>query len=235
MRTFFNILGIVTQFAVVWHLWRTQLLKHFPFLAFHFTANGFWLVIYLSLSIHHPAYVKIWTILAVVTVCSLIAVFLETVTRSLEHYPGLSLRVVLGASGVIAVISGVFGALEPVYHFIRVLLVVQRVSGVAVAVCAIGLALVGNYLDPRRRANVIRHERIMASMAAVTALAAWLSNHGYPQGAINLLCGGSIVFPALWIWGLRRDGEEDKRPAANVIGQEQARAASNQLRGYYEE
>ena len=182
-----------------------------------------------------PEYAQVWLVFAIITVCSLIGAFLETVSRSLEHYPGLSSRVVLGAFGVITAISAILGALEPVYQFARLLLVVQRVSNLAVAVGAILLVMVLNYFDPRRRPNVVRHERIMAAMAGTTALAAWLSNHGYELVAANLLCAGSILFPALWIWGLRPEGETDPRPPSDPAGRQQARAATDQLRKYYDE
>jgi hypothetical protein len=172
---------------------------------------------------------------AIITTCSLTATFLETVSRSLEHYPGLSRQVVLGACGVIAAVSAILGALEPVYEPVRVLLTVQRVAGVAVAVGAIGLVFVLNYLDPRRRPNVVRHERVMATMAGATALAAWLSNHAFILAGRYLLVVGSVGFPALWIWALRTDGEIDPRPPADPAGLEQARAAREQLRDYYEE
>ena len=172
---------------------------------------------------------------AVITVCSLVAAFLETVSRSLEHYPGLSSRVVLGACGVIAAVSAILGALEPTYQPVSLVLVVQRISGLAVAVGAIALVAVLNYLDPRRRVNVVRHERIMAAMAGTTALAAWLLNHHHLEAGGNMLYAGSILFPALWIWGLRPEGETDPRPPSDPAGRQQARAATDQLRSYYDE
>ena len=235
MRFFFNFAGTGLQFAAVWHLWRTKLLGYFPCLALHLAANGIWLLISDLVSRESPEYAQVWLVFVIITVCSLIAAFLETVSRSLEHYPGLSSRVVLGAFGVITAISAILGALEPVYQFARLLLVVQQVSSLAVAVGAILLVMVLNYLDPRRRPNVVRHERIMAAMAGTTALAAWLSNHGYEPAATNLLCAGSILFPALWIWGLRPEGETDPRPPSDPAGRQQARAATDQLRMYYEE
>ena len=219
----------------MWHLWRTKLLRFFPCLAFHLVANGVWLLISAFAPRDSREYAQVWPVFVIITVCSLIAAFLETVSRSLEHYPGLSSRVVLGAFGVIAAISAILGALEPVYKFVNLLLVVKHISGLAVAVGAILLVMVLNYLDPRRRPNVVRHERIMAAMAGTTALAAWFSNHDYEPAATNLLCAGSIVFPALWIWGLRPEGETDPRPPSDPAGRQQARAATDQLRKYYDE
>lgn len=235
MRFLFNFSGALLQFAAAWHLWRTNLLRLFPCLALHLVANGVWLLIHAFVPRDSRGYAQVWPAFAIITVCSLIAAFLETVSRSLEHYPGLSSRVVLGACGVIAAVSAILGALEPVYKFVSLLLVVQRVSGLAVAVGAILLVMVLNYLDPRRRPNVVRHERTMAGMAAATALAAWLSNHGYGPAGTNLLCAGSILFPALWIWGLRPEGETDPRPSSDPAGRQQARAATDQLRKYYDE
>ena len=177
----------------------------------------------------------VWKAFAVITVCSLVGAFLETVSRSLEHYPGLSSRGVLGALGVIAAVSAILGALEPTHKVLNLLFVVQRVSGLAVAVGAIVLVAVLNYLDPRRRPNVVRHERIMAAMAGTTAWAAWFSNHHHLEAAANMLYAGSIVFPALWIWGLTPGGETDPRPASDPAGRQQARAATAQLRQYYDE
>lgn len=235
MRFLFNLCGALLQFVAAWHLWRTRLLRLFPCLALHFVANGVWLLISALVPRDSREYAQVWPVFVIITVCSLIAAFLETVSRSLEHYPGLSSRVVLGACGVIAAVSVILGALEPVYKFVNLLLVVKHVSGLAVAVGAILLVMMLNYLDPRRRPNVVRHERIMASMAGTTALAAWLSNHGYEPAATNLLCAGSILFPALWIWGLRPEGETDPRSPSDPAGRQQARAATDQLRSYYDE
>ena len=235
MRFLFNVSGALLQFAAAWHLWRSKLLPLFPGLALHLIANGVWLSFSACVPRNSPEYAQVWPVFAIITVCSLVAAFLETVSRSLEHYPGLSRPVVLGVCGVIAAVSAVLGALEPVLDFVSLLLVVQRVSGLAVALGAILLVMVLNYLDPRRRPNVVRHERIMAAMAAATALAAWLLNHGYENAGTNLLCAGSIVFPALWIWGLRPDGETDPRPPSDPAGRQQARAATDQLRKYYDE
>lgn len=216
------------------HLWRKNLLRNFPFLTLHFAITGLWLAIY-ALPLTASLYSSIWKAGAVITTCSLVAAFFETISRSLEHYPGLSLRVVLGTCGAIAAVSAILGALEPAHQAVRLLLVVQRVSGLAVAAGAITLVMVLNYLDPRRRPNVVRHERIMAAMAGTTALAAWLLNHDYTAWGMNLLCAGSILFPALWIWALRPEGETDPRPPSDPAGRQQARAATQQLREYYEE
>ncbi len=177
---------------------------------------------------------RVWSLFAIITMGSLVAVFLESVYLSIEHYPGISRRVVLGAFGVVAALSAVLGAIEPVHHEVRSLLVAQRVLGLAVAVSAVGMVIALNYFDPRRRPNVVRHERIVAAMAATTGLAAWLENHQYFVEGGMLLKVGTIVFPALWIWALRPEGERDIRPPSNPAGRDQARAASDQLRGYYE-
>ena len=235
MRLIHNFAGTLTQFAAIWHLWRHNLLRLFPCLAFHLGANAVWLLISSFPPRNSREYSLVWKAFAVITVCSLVAAFLETVSRSLEHYPGLSARVVLGACGVIAAVSAILGALEPTHKLLNFLLVVQRVSGLAVAAGAIALVAVLNYLDRRRRANVVRHERIMAAMAGTTALAAWLSNHEHFDAGTNMLYAGSIVFPALWIWGLRPEGETDPRPPSDPAGREQARAATDQLRKYYDE
>jgi len=227
-------LAVVLEYAVVWHLWRTRLLPLFPFLAAHLMAIATWNLFFAFPPGDAKVYALAWGVGSVITTCSLVAAFLETVSRSLEHYPGISARIVWGACGVIAAISAVLGALEPVYDIVRVLLVVQRVSGVAVAVGAIGLALALNYLDPRRRPNVIRHERIMASMAATTALSAWMSNHDHSDFATWLLQAGNLVFPSLWIWALQPAGEADPRPPSDATGLRQAQAAREQLREYYE-
>ena len=225
----------LTQFAAVGHLWRNDLLRFFPCLAFHLAANAVWLLISSFAPRNSREYRLVWMGFAVITVCSLVAAFLETVSRSLEHYPGLSSQVVLGACGMIAAVSAILGALEPTYQPVSLVLVVQRVSGLAVAVGAIALVAVLNYLDPRRRANVVRHERIMAAMAGTTALAAWLLNHRHLEAGGNMLYAGSILFPALWIWGLRPEGETDPRPPSDPAGRQQARAATDQLRKYYDE
>ena len=235
MRLIYNFAGALTQFAAIWHLWRNDLLRFFPCLAFHLAANAVWLLISSFALRNSREYGLVWMAFAVITVCSLVAAFLETVSRSLEHYPGLSSRGVLGAFGVIAAVSAILGALEPIYKPLNLLFVVQRVSGLAVAMGAIGLVAVLNYLDPRRRPNVVRHERIMAAMAGTTAWAAWLSNHQHVEAGTNLLYAGSILFPALWIWGLRPDGETDPRPPSDPAGRQQARAATDQLRKYYDE
>ena len=235
MPLIYNFAGALTQFAAIWHLWRNNLLRFFPCLAFHLAANAVWLLISSFAPRNSHEYRLVWIGFSVITVCSLVAAFLETVSRSLEHYPGLSSRVVLGACGVIAAVSAILGALEPTYQPVSLVLVVQRVSGLAVAVGAIALVAVLNYLDPRRRANVVRHERIMATMAGTTALAAWLLNHRHLEAGENMLYAGSILFPALWIWGLRPEGETDPRPPSDPAGRQQARAATDQLRSYYDE
>jgi len=230
VQTKIQFAAALLQLIVVWHLWRTQLLFQFRFLAAHMVALFGWFAV-TSLKLGDP--LMVWKIGAVATMATLMGAFLETVYRSLEHYPGLSLRAVLAACGIVVSLSGVLGALEPSGNAVRGLLVAQRILGLAVAVNAISLVLVLNYLDPRRRPNVVRHERIMASMAAVTALAAWMENHRLlAQGSI-LLQAGSLLFPALWIWALRREGERDTRPPADPSGRNQASAAKDQLWDYY--
>ena len=235
MHFILSLVGVALQLAVAWRLSGAGLLRLFPFLATHLVANAVWILISTYLPRRTPLYVLVWEIGAVITTCSLTALFLETVWRSLEHYPGLSRRAVLGALGVMAVISTILGALEPVYEPVRILLMVQRVTGMSVAAGAIALVVVLNYLDPRRRPNVVRHERIVAVMAGVTALSAWLSNHRYLGLGAFLLNTGSILFPALWLWALRAEGEQDPRPASDPTGLQDARVAKAQLKEFYED
>lgn len=227
-------IAALLQLTVVYRLWRIRLLHLFPFFAFHFFATAVWNIISVSLPRNSQWYATYWKICAVITVCSLIAAFLETISRSLEHYPGQNTRVVLGACGIIAAISAVLGAMEPTSQFLRILLVVQRVSGVAVAVGAIALVVVLNFMDPRRRPNVVRHERLMAAMAANVAIAAWFGNHGYSPLGDTMLYAGNLAFPLLWIWALRPEGEIDPRPPADSQGVAQADDARKRLGGYYE-
>lgn len=233
MQTYFQILVAVCQLALVAHLGRTKLLWRFPLLALFFSSHLLWT---LSLAVSALPFSQhyVWPYGVAITMAALVAAFLETVHLSLEHYPGISRHAVWGACGVIAAISGILGAMEPSYHPTRGIFVIQRVLGSAVAVSAVALLLVLNYFDPRRRPNVIRHERTMAAMAATTALAAWLLNHKYFAVGTQLLEVGSILYPIIWIWALRPEGETDSRPAANPLGREQARAASEQLRDYYD-
>ena len=234
MQTYFQFAAAAAQVALIAYLWRIQLLVRFPFLATFFATQFLWALVTAVLSKETNRDYAVWETFVVATSCSMVAAFLETIYLSLEHYPGLSRQAVIGACGVIGAISAILGALEPTYHQIRGLLVAQRVLGLAIAVSAVGLALMLNYFDPRRRQNVVRHERIMAAMAANSALAAWLHNHELFAWGVNLLDAGSIVFPALWIWALRAKGEVDTRPPSNPAGRDQARAASDQLREYYE-
>jgi len=227
------ILKAVCAVALIAHLARTELQLRFPCLALFFASHLVWiLATAVPILPVDPDY--IWRYGVAITMAALVAAFLETVHLSLEHYPGISRHAVWGACGVIAAISGILGAMEPSYHPTRGIFVIQRVLGSAVAVSAVALLLVLNYFDPRRRPNVIRHERTMAAMAATTALAAWLLNHKYFAVGTQLLEVGSILYPIIWIWALRPEGETDSRPAANPLGREQARAASEQLRDYYD-
>ena len=235
MPLFLSFAGAALQIAAVWHLAQKRLTTLFPCLAFHLAANALWIIVSVPLTQGSATQRLIWKTGAVITICSLIALFLETVSRSLEHFPGLSTRAVLAAFGVIAAISTVLGAFEPASGSVRTLLMVQRVSGLAVALAAVALLVLLNYFDSRRRTNVIRHERITAAMAAATAFAAWLSNHGYPQLGAIILGIGSILFPALWIWALQPEGEIDLRPLSDISGLATARAARSRLRKFYED
>lgn len=228
-------IAAILQLTVVLRLWRIRLLSLFPFFAFHFFASAVWSIVSINLPRNSPWFATSWKVGAVITVCSLIAAFLETISRSLEHYPGQNTRVVLGACGIIAAVSAVLGAMEPITQFLRILLVVQRVSGVAVAVGAVALVVVLNFMDPRRRPNVVRHERLMAAMAANVAIAAWFGNHGYSTIGDTMLYAGNLIFPLLWIWALRPEGEIDPRPPADTRGIAQAEEAKKQLSGYYDD
>jgi len=227
------ILKAVCQLALIAHLARTRLLQRFPFLAIFFFSHLVWIVAG-AIPTTPVNREEVWQYGVSVTLAALVAAFLETVHLSLEHYPGISRQAVWGACGVVAAISGILGALEPSNHPTRELLVAQRVLGSAVAVSAIGLLMVLNYFDPRRRPNVVRHERTMAAMAATTALAAWMFNHKQFVRGADLLNFGNILYPIIWIWALRPEGETDSRPPANPLGRKQARAASEQLREYYD-
>ncbi|MBY0503570.1 MAG: hypothetical protein K2X03_06665 [Bryobacteraceae bacterium] len=234
MPNFVPLIAACLQIAVVWHLWRTKLLRRFPLLATFLASHAVWAIAQRITRLDTEWGMRAWAAGALVTMLTLLGAFLETVALSLEHYPGLSRRAIGAACGVVALFSLVAGALEPAYNTERGLFVAQRVLGLAVAMSAVGLVILLNYFDPRRRRNVVWHERIIAAMAATTSAAAWLNNHKFFAWGGTLLGIGSVLFPVLWIWAIRPEGEADTRPPANPQGRDQANAARDQLGEYYE-
>ncbi len=228
------LIAAVLELAVVVHLAHTGLWRRFRFFGCYMVAVSLWTVTSSFLPVSSPAFAVVWKIGATAWAVTALAAFLEMMRLSLEHYPGSSTKIVLAAFGVIAAISAVLSANEPTGQFVQVLLVIHRVLGVAIAVGGTLMVAVLNYMDPARRPNIIRHERLMAAMPMVTAIAAWLSNHGYRQPGAFLLHAGNLTFPLLWIWALRPTGEIDPRPPADPRGEDEAKRAKNELQRYFD-
>ncbi len=233
MSTLLSIAAVL-ELAVVVHLVHTGLWRRFRFFGCYMVAVSLWTLTSSFIPRNSKLFVMVWEVGAIASVLALLAAFLEMIALSLEHYPGSSTRIVLGALGIITAVSAVLGALEPVYQFVRVLLVVKRVLGVAMSVGGIALVAILNYLDPLRRPNVIWHERLMAAMSATTALSSWASNQGYSTLGDTLLHAGNLTFPLLWIWALRPEGEIDPRPPADPRGLDEAKQAKKELQRYFD-
>lgn len=208
------------EMLLVYHLVSTGLAKRYPALTIWMVTlatSGLLLLPYENASA--PGYRNAWLARQTIMLAALFFALLELTNRILEHYPGLRRMTATGLFGVLAATSVVATANQSFDKPVMLFWAVQGGWTIATLGYVLTLVALATYLDPRRRRNVILHERIFAANCACVAISSLLiSTHfvGVPvANTINVV--GGVLFPLTWM-RMSSAGEVDRRPPVSPLG-----------------
>ena len=164
-------------------------------------------------SLHGDAYRNAWIARQLLGMVALFAALLELTRRILEHYPGLRRVTASGLFGLLLAASIVATAGESLNKPVRFFLMMQTGWNAATSLYVILLVGLATYLDPRRRMNVILHERLFAANCLLAAVFFLFAVDGNEQKDISNWVGaaGGVIFPLMWM-RMSPAGEVDRRP-----------------------
>lgn len=158
-------------------------------------------------------YRNAWIAIQVIGMIALFGALTELTNRILEHYPGLRRVTTSGLFGLLLATAIVAAAGESVDKPVRLVLMMQSGWNAATGVYVIALVSLATYLDPRRRMNIIVHERVFAAHCATSAVILLFAVVNYSQKEITTWIGAAagVIFPLLWM-RMSPAGEVDRRP-----------------------
>lgn len=154
-----------------------------------------------------------WIATQAIALLALFFALLELVGRILEHYPGLRRRSASTLFGVLAAAAIVAAAAESTAKPMRMFTRLHSGWTAAAGVYVLLLVALATYLDPRRRRNVIIHERVFLGHCLVSVVVLALPFTNPELSHVAQLAGviGGVVFPLGWML-MNMGGEVDKRP-----------------------
>jgi hypothetical protein len=207
------------QALLVLRLVSTGLAKRYPFFTTWMAFSAISLIALLAFSSpQSPGYREVWLGRQAITMILLFGALVELTNRILEHYPGLRRVTASGLFGLLLATSIVATAGESFDKTVQILLIAQSAWNGAMCAYVIVLVSLATYLDPRRRQNVILHERVFAASCALTAVFLLMAALNQSQKEISSWVGaaGGVLFP-LWWMRMTPAGEVDRRPPV-IIG-----------------
>lgn len=159
-------------------------------------------------------YRNAWIVSQVIGLLALFAALVELSSRILSHYPGLRRVSTSSLFGILVAAALVTSAAQSMGKPVRFFLMLNTGWNAAAAVYTILLVGLATYLDPRRRPNVLIHERTFLTYCALSAtllLANTTPILKDKAGLVSVLAG--VVFPMMWM-RMNAAGEIDHRPEA---------------------
>lgn len=168
-------------------------------------------------SIYDTRYRDLWIATLPVVIALQVATAVEAYRYSLEELPGARRHahwVIIGLSVLTAAAAQIP---QRTYTPYGVISLANQAVGTVLAVTAVMMTALLNYLKPRRRRNAIWHERILAAHFSAMALSLGLVHLGilgWPGVANGLV---SIACCLAWMLLLTRDGDE-LHPSPPVSG-----------------
>ena len=204
------------QVVLLLRLISTGLFKRYP----AFTAWVAFLAMSTAVLMAFPnrqeeGYRNAWIVSQVIGMLALFWALTELTNRILEHYPGLRRVTISGLFGLLLATAIVAGAGESVEKPVRLVLMMQSGWNAATGAYVIALVSLATYLDPRRRMNIILHERVFAAHCAVSAGILLFAAMNYSQKEITTWIGAAagVIFPLMWM-RMNAAGEVDRRAPA---------------------
>ncbi len=144
---------------------------------------------------------------------ALFGALVELTSRILEHYPGLRRVTTSGLFGLLLAAAFVATAGESLEKPGRFFVMMQSGWNAATSGYVVALVAITTYLDPRRRLNVILHERVFAASCGLSAMLLLFAVLNHTQKEISTWAGaaGGVIFPLMWM-RMSPAGEVDRRP-----------------------
>ncbi len=214
MLSMFFLVPAIAQLLLTLRLVVTGLVKRYPALAAWMAISALTMLALMTFpSPRAPGYRDAWIARQVLVTLALFAALVELTNRILEHYPGLRRVTASGLFGVLLATSIVAVAGEPLDKPLRLSVLMLSAWNGAASLYVIVLVALTTYLDPRRRQNVILHERVFGASCLLSA-ASLLFAALYPtrqELATTAGAVGGVVFPLLWM-RMSPAGEVDRRP-----------------------
>lgn len=201
------------QALLVLRLLWTGLSRRYPAFTVWMAFSAISMVTLLAFSsLHGTDYRNAWIARQLLGMAVLFAALVELTSRILEHYPGLRRVTASGLFGLLLAASIVATAGESLDKPVRFFLMMQTGWNGATSLYVMVLVGLATYLDPRRRLNVILHERIFAGNCLLAAVFFLFAVAGNEQKDISNWVGaaGGVIFPLLWM-RMSPAGEVDRR------------------------
>ena len=215
-----NVLPFVLPAGVeallVWRLVSTGLSKRYPAFTLWVAVMAISTLALVALpSRQGPSYRNAYIVSQVACMLALFGALVELTSRILEHYPGLRRFTTSGLFGLVLAAAIVATAGESLDKPGRFFVMMQSGWNAATSGYVIVLVAVATYLDPRRRLNVILHERVFAASCGLSAMMLLFAVQNPTQKEISTWMGmaGGVLFPLMWM-RMSPAGEVDRRPPA---------------------
>ncbi len=218
MNWLFIALPAGAETLLVYRLVSTGLARKYPALTIWMAFLAISMVLLLPFrETQSTGYRNAWIARQLVGMIVLFYALLELTNRILEHYPGLRRITASGLFGLVLAAAVIATANESLSKPVRFVWAMQ--GGWTIGTLVYVLALVGlaTYLDPRRRRNVIIHERLFAASCAWMAATSFLITLRYANVDLTNWLGliAGVGFPLLWL-RMSPAGEVDRRPAVRL-------------------
>lgn len=214
MNWLFFILPAAIQMLLVARLVSTGLARRYPAFTAWMTIFAISTIVLLAVPDRQTeSYRNTWIASQVLSTLVLFAALLELSSRIFEHYPGLRRLSASGLFGLLVAASIVAAAGESMAKPVRFFLMLQGGWNAATSGYVIILVGLASYLDPRRRRNVILHERVFAFNFALSAAFLLFAVINPEQKEVSTWVGAAngVIFPLLWM-RMSPTGEVDRRP-----------------------
>ena len=202
------------QALLLLRLFATGLFRRYP----AFTAWVAFLAMSTLVLMAYPSrqgtgYRNAWIASQAIGMIALFGALTELTNRILEHYPGLRRVTTSGLFGLLLATAIVAAAGESFDKPGRLFVMMQSGWNAATGAYVVALVSLATYLDPRRRMNIIVHERVFAAHCAVSAGILLFAAMNYSQKEITTWIGATagVIFPLMWM-RMSAAGEVDRRP-----------------------
>ncbi|MBY0508231.1 MAG: hypothetical protein K2X03_30230 [Bryobacteraceae bacterium] len=213
-------LPAVVQLALALRMAGTGLARRYPAFTFWITLSALGRITLGLIENRPPTYFLVWLGIQTGTSVALFAALVELTRLILEHYPGLK-RLTARTLFVLLALAAILAASrEEVTKPSRFATMLFSGFEAASSIFVMALVSLASYLDPRRRKNVILHERLFAANCAVSAILLLFAVSRYESKEWSTWAGATaaVVLPLCWM-RLNPAGEVDRRPSAPPTSQ----------------